>query len=302
MIRLRYNSDLILANILFGCNFPVLVSLTQSYIDFRTLFVWQVVIAACCFIPQLLWHPMVRNMSWRDLRNMLIVTLFIIYGWLYMLLWGASYTNAFDASTLATLGPIITLVASRIAQHHTVRPLRIIGVMVALVGAGLLLFDQGERMWDVGTEVSGNAMVLVAVVAIAINTVIIKPQLNRLGARVVLGWCSILALPLVLPLFWPYLHVVEFTTLPPTAQFDLIYALIFGTVLPLWLLYRGAEKLTAVHTALYRYIQPAIAWSIAILRHRVFPDDVCITAMVLIVVGVVFVIIGARGEAGGMKN
>ena len=51
----------------------------------------------------------------------------------------------------------------------------------------MLLFDHGFVLTH-GSRAYGNALVLVAVVAIAINTVIIKPQLERLGTLVVMGW------------------------------------------------------------------------------------------------------------------
>ena len=52
---------------------------------------------------------------------------------------------------------------------------------------------------------------------------------------------------------------MPFLRLPPCAGRAGLYILILGTVLPMYLLYRGTEKLTSVHTALYRYIQPVIA-------------------------------------------
>ena len=100
------------------------------------------------------------------------------------------------------------------------------------------------------------AVVLVAVVAIAINTVIIKPQLERLGTLVVMGWYYIIGLAVTAPFFWKYIAHTQFLKLPLQAQAELAYILILGTVLPMYLLYRGTEKLTSVHTALYRYIQP----------------------------------------------
>ena len=47
----------------------------------------------------------------------------------------------------------------------------------------------------------GNALVLVAVVAIAVNTVIIKPSLERLGTLVVMGWYYIIGLSLIVIFF-----------------------------------------------------------------------------------------------------
>ena len=99
-----------------------------------------------------------------------------------------------------------------------------------------------------GSRAYGNALVLVAVVAIAINTVIIKPQLERLGTLVVMGWYYIVGLAVTAPFFWKYIDHTQFLRLPLQAQAELAYILILGTVLPMYLLYRGTEKLTSVHT------------------------------------------------------
>ena len=302
MRRLIYNSDLIVANILFGCNFSVLVSLLTD-IDHNTLFVVQIVVAAAIFLPPALLSKAMYRVSWHDMLKLFIVSMLVVGGWLYMLLWGASYTNPIDASTLATLGPIVTLIAARIASRSPMRPFSIVGVVLSFAGAALLLFDRRDRMWDVGTEVFGNALIMVAVVAIAINTVVIKPQLAKLGSRVVVGWCFLLALPPVLLLGYGQLHDLDLSSLTPTRLAELLFTLTLGSVCPLWLLYRGAEKLTALHTAIYRYIQPAIAWALAIARHQVLPDSKNISAAALILLGVVMLVVSQRtGRSGRTRT
>ena len=79
-----------------------------------------------------------------------------------------------------------------------------------------------------------------------------------------------------------------------TALAELAYVLLLGTVWPMWLLYRGAEHLTAIHTALYRYIQPLIAGALALYRHQAAFDATNITALVLIFIGIVLTVIGYR--------
>ena len=140
----------------------------------------------------------------------------------------------------------------------------------------------------------GNALVLVAVVAIAINTVIIKPQLERLGTLVVMGWYYIIGLAVTAPFFWKYIAHTQFLKLPLQAQAELAYILILGTVLPMYLLYRGTEKLTSVHTALYRYIQPVTAGILAIVRGQAVFDTANVVALVFIFAGVVLVVIGYK--------
>ncbi|MEG0789525.1 MAG: DMT family transporter [Alistipes sp.] len=291
MGKLRYNFDLIFANVFFGANFSFYVSLTRNYLDFQQIFMLQVLAAALFFIPFAVFSKRSYKITWCDFRAIFIVTLLVVYGWMYVLLWGSSYTSPIDASTIATLGPAFTLIMAHIMQRSKVSAARIIGVVFALIGAGMLIFDKGFVLTH-GSRGYGNALVLCAVVAIAINTVIIKPQLERLGTLVVMGWYYIIGLAITAPFFWRYIDHTQFTRLPLFAQAELGYILILGTVLPMYLLYRGTEKLTAVHTALYRYIQPVIATALALLRKQSPFDSVSIVATVAIFIGVILVAVG----------
>ena len=104
------------------------------------------------------------------------------------------------------------------------------------------------------------------------------------------------------PFFWKYIAHTQFLKLPLQAQAELAYILILGTVLPMYLLYRGTEKLTSVHTALYRYIQPVTAGILAIVRGQASAasdvykrqDTANVVALVFIFAGVVLVVIGYK--------
>lgn len=290
---MRYHIDLIFANVFFGANFSFYVSLTRNYLDFQQIFMLQVLSAAIFFIPFALFSKQSYRIGWRDAGNILIVTLLIVYGWMYMLLWGSSFTSPIDASTIATLGPAFTLIMDHLMHPRRYIRARVVGVVCALVGAAVLLLDDGSVLTH-GSRAYGNALVLAAVVAIAINTVIIKPSLERLGTLVVMGWYYIIGLAVTAPFFWRYIDRVPFLRLPVQAQAELAYILILGTVLPMYLLYRGTEKLTSVHTALYRYIQPFIAGGLAVARGQAKFDTANIVALVFIFAGIVLVVVGYK--------
>lgn len=204
MSKTRYNIDLVFANLFFGANFSFYVSLTRNYLDFQQIFMLQVLSAAVFFIPFALFSKQSFRIRWRDAGNILIVTMLIVYGWMYMLLWGSSYTSPIDASIISTLGPAVTLITDHLMHPHKYIRARVVGVVCALIGAAVLLFDHGFVLTH-GSRAYGNALVLVAVVAIAINTVIIKPQLERLGTLVVMGWYYIIGLAVTAPFFWKYI-------------------------------------------------------------------------------------------------
>ena len=143
MSKTRYNLDLVFANVFFGANFSFYVSLTRNYLDFQQIFMLQVLSAAIFFIPFALFSKQSFRITWHDAGNILIVTLLIVYGWMYMLLWGSSYTTPIDASIIATLGPAFTLIMDHLMHPHKYIRARVVGVVCALVGAAILLFSDG---------------------------------------------------------------------------------------------------------------------------------------------------------------
>ena len=285
----KYHKDLIFSNLFYGINFSFMVSLVQHWISFQTLFFLQVFVSAVFFIPFALFSRRYR-FQWQDFGRICLVTVLVIYGGMYMLLWGARYTNPIDASTIATLGPAFTLItASILVKKEAMTPVRIIGVVLALAGAAVLLFDRGGVLIH-GSEAFGNVLVLSSVICVAVNTVIIKPVLEKVGTLVVMGWYYIIGLIITAPFFAKTAFSTEYVTLPYQADLEILYILILGTVLPSYLLYRGTEKLTPVHTALYRYIQPVVATTLAFLRGQETVDRANIVAAILIFSGIVMVV------------
>ena len=283
---------LVASNILFGANFSFYVSLTEYYLSFQQIFMLQVAVAALFFIPFALFSRRSYRITVEDFGTIFIVALLVIYGWMYMLLWGASKTSPIDASTIATLGPVFTLIVARIVVPQPISWVKVVGAMVAMSGAVVLLVDRGRNLLGTADEAFGNALVLCAVIAIAANTVLIKGQLQRYGAPVVMGWYYIVGFVMAAPFFWSEIVGINPLRLPLLPLLELFYVIFLGTVLPMWLLYYGASHLTAVHTALYRYIQPIVAAVLSLLRGQNIIDRANIIGAALIFTGVVFVVAG----------
>ena len=283
---------LVAANILFGANFSFYVSLTEYYLSFQQIFMLQVAVAAAFFIPFALFSRRSYRITVEDFGTIFIVALLVIYGWRYMLLWGASKTSPIDASTIATLGPVFTLIVARIVVPQPISWVKVVGAMVAMSGAVVLLVDRGRNLLGTADEAFGNALVLCAVIAIAANTVLIKGQLQRYGAPVVMGWYYIVGFVMAAPFFWSEIVGINPLRLPLLPLLELLYVIFLGTVLPMWLLYYGASHLTAVHTALYRYIQPIVAAVLSLLKGQNIIDRANIIGAALIFTGVVFVVAG----------
>jgi drug/metabolite transporter (DMT)-like permease len=164
-------------------------------------------------------------------------------------------------------------------------------MVIAVLGVAIILIDRGRLLVGDAREAYGNVLVLCAVVAVAVNTVLITPVLHRHGALAVMGWYYLIGTVLAMPLIvqsLPSIHLSDFTHFQIS---EILYILLFGSVLPMWLLYASSEHLTAVHNAIYRYIQPIVAAVVATVRGQAIIDRTNIVGAVLIFIGMLCVIL-----------
>lgn len=283
---------LLAANILFGANFSLYVSLTQHGVSFQQIFILQLTVAALFFAPSVLFSRQSYRIALEDFGSIFIVAIMVVYGWMYMLLWGATETSPIDASMIATLGPVVTLFVAHIVHPQPISWIKAIGALLAIAGTIALLSDKNYHLLGTTNEAFGNALVLFAVIAIAANTVLINSQLRQYGVLTIVGWYYVIGLIMATPFFYRDFLGIFSLSISKIAIFELVYVTLFGTVLPMYLLYVGSRHLTAVHTALYRYVQPLVATTLALLRGQTVIDHANIVGAVLIFSGVVFVVTG----------
>lgn len=288
---LRHHIALAVSNILFGISFSVYVSLLQGVISQSQLFVLQLLFPMFIFTPLAMSHREFFRLSLDDFGSIFIVALLVVFGWWYLLMEGASYTNPIDASTIATIGPIFTLMTSFIVQSRRATKGEMLGIIVAIVGVVAILVDRGRMLLGEVGEAYGNALVLCAVVAIAVNTVLITPVLRRCGTVVVMGWYYLIGTVLSLPLIVAELPKISISDFTHSQLVEMGYILLFGSALPMYLLYKSSEYLTATHNAIYRYIQPIVATIVAVSRGQTIIDRTNIVGAVLIFLGMLCVIL-----------
>ena len=291
MGALRHHIALAVSNILFGISFSVYVSLLQGVISQSQLFVLQLLFPMFIFTPLAMSHRGFFRLSLDDFGSIFIVALLVVFGWWYLLMKGASYTNPIDASTIATIGPIFTLMTSFIVQSRRATKGEMLGIIVAIVGVVAILVDRGRMLLGEVGEAYGNALVLCAVVAIAVNTVLITPVLRRCGTVVVMGWYYLIGTVLSLPLIVAELPKISISDFTHSQLVEMGYILLFGSALPMYLLYKSSEHLTATHNAIYRYIQPIVATIVAVSRGQTIIDRTNIVGAVLIFLGMLCVIL-----------
>ena len=287
---LRYHTALVVSNVLFGVSFSVYVSLLQGAMKLSQLFALQLLFSTLVVTLPTMFRRSFYRLTLNDFGSIFIVALLVVFGWWYLLMKGASYTNPIDASTITTIGPIFTLITSIIAHSRRAKWGEVVGMLIAFAGVATILIDRGKLLVGDESEGYGNAVVLCAVVAIAVNTVLITPVLRRHGAMVIMGWYYLIGTVLAMPLIVESLPTLRMSDLSHLQLAEIAYIMLFGSALPMYLLYASSEHLTAVHNAVYRYIQPIIATVVATARGQAIIDRTNIVGAVLILIGMSCVI------------
>lgn len=271
-VNIGPNIELIAANAILGVSYSILLKLIEQRVSYHQIFTLQVIVAAMIFIPIALFNPRRKVIARRDLLPIAVCAVITIYGWSLLTLRAVTHTQPIVIAELSTLGPSVTIVAAAISQTYSRRgkhisPIQLqrvlIPVIALLIVAVVVMHDTPIR--SSLQDISSNLSAVVAVVSMGISTVIIANLEESYGTTTILAIYFTVAL-LLLPIFIP--NVAEHIYSLAQLEFSIVALATLPALtlaLPLYLLYRGASQLTPLHTALYRYIQPLIAFVVILV-------------------------------------
>ncbi len=286
MKSFRYNLLLLGANSLFALNFSLFVSvMEQRALSLGAIFVLQ----NLCFVAVVgAWrasHKVVRTTL--DLRGLLAIVAIAALsslGWSYTTLWGMALTSPIDAATIASAGPSLTLIFAHFMRRRRLTPARLVGVAISLLAVVMLVVSSGELALR-GVGAWGNLLLTVAMTIAALNTLLLKPLLERYGIQQVAWVYALTAAVVSLPLFWGEIELGVFETLNMASLLEIVMLLLLGGATPLLMLFEGTEYLSPLHTSLYRYVQPFVTSAVVLMRGQARLNAINYIALFVIVIG-----------------
>lgn len=189
----------------------------------------------------------------RDLPMLLVLSILGVTANMTLYLEGLSRSTATNAGLMMCLIPVFTFVIAAGVKQEVFQIKRAFGVLVALAGAGLLVWaEEPELASEHGL---GNLLMAMNTLGYAFYLVLSRPLLARYPAIVLIAWVFALAVPFV-----PFL--ARGTNLVPEASAGVWWALAFVLVFPTSLAYLlnayALARVRASTTAMYIYAQPLI--------------------------------------------
>lgn len=220
----------------------------------------------------------------KDRRTLVVLSFFGIVANQVLFIVGLSKTTATNATLLTAMMPILTLAVAAVLAGQRPAPRRLLGIPVAV--AGLLWLLDVSRL-DFGDRTSlGNALILANALSYSVFLVLARDILRRHSAvRVTAAIFRYAALPVVL-VSLPDLLRFRPAALSARAWTGIAGTVILATVVSYALNAWALARTGAATTAMFIYVQPLVAMTLAKVVLGESPSPRTAAAAALIFAGI----------------
>lgn len=236
-----------------------------------------------------------KRLPKRDLLWLVFISLLGVVWNQLLYVKGLSLTTAINATLLSTTIPVCTLVVSVALGYDRLSLRRMIGIVLA--AAGVVYLVDPLRAEFSGHTMTGNLLIVANSLSYGAYIALSKDLFKRYGALKVLTWIFMIACFFVIPIGAFELRKVQIEAVTPLLWGAVLYTILVPTVaayyLNAWALARVAPSTVAV----YIYLQPLIAFSLAPLVLGERWNSRTLIACLLIFAGVAVVTKRARSKA-----
>jgi len=256
---------LLLMVLIWGSNFSLVKVALRDFpeIPFNAM---RLLIGSIVFLGVLWWNrdterqqaPLTRA-DWLQLLFLGIVGTF-----LYQLCFvgGVRRTSVANGSLIVGISPIVIALLSALAGHERIKPVRWVGVFLALGGLYLIV----GRGADLSAQtLYGDALMLGGVLCWAIYSVASQPILKRHSALTVIGLTFSIGAVFYIVTMIPILLGVEWRAISLQSWGLMLASTLLALNLSYFIWYTGLKKLGGSRTSVYSYLTPVVAMVVAAL-------------------------------------
>lgn len=202
---------------------------------------------------------------------------------------GVSLTSPVDASICTSTLPIWTMIMAAIFLKEPVTGKKAAGVLLGLSGALMLVFFGSSRGAGNASNIWGDLLCLLSQISYGVYLVFFQDVIKKYSPVTLMKWKYTFGALILLPFSFGSLFSVEWSTLPFEQWSGLAYILLCGTFLSYLIVPIGQKHLRPTVVAMYNYLQPVTAATVAILWGLDSFNIVKLVAVVLIFSGVMLV-------------
>ena len=169
-------------------------------------------------------------------------------------------TSVGNGSLIIGLSPIVISLMSAVVGHERIRPLRWLGVFMAVLG---LYFVVGHSVAFSAESLRGDLLMVGGVLCWATYSVASQPILRRHSPLVVIAITFSVGATMYLVMMSPILLDVDWSAVSGFSWFLMFSSAFLALNVSYWIWYTGLKKLGGSRTSMYSYLTPIVAMIVA---------------------------------------
>jgi drug/metabolite transporter (DMT)-like permease len=169
-------------------------------------------------------------------------------------------TSVGNGSLIIALSPIVISMMSAFVGHERIRPMRWVGVVLALLG---VYFVVGHGVDFSGQTLRGDLLMLGGVVCWATYSVASQPILRRHSPLLVIALTFSVGAMSYLLVMMPILLTVDWGAVSAFSWFLMFTSAFLALNVSYWIWYTGLQRLGGSRTSVYSYLTPIVAIIVA---------------------------------------
>ncbi|MDD6209976.1 MAG: DMT family transporter [Bacteroidales bacterium] len=253
------------ANVIFGLFSPISKSvLSDGLLTSYSLTMLRMFGAAVVFWIASLFTQK-EHVRHEDMALLFFASLFgIVFNQGFFLM-GLSMTSPIDASIVATMSPILTMIIAAFYLKEPVTGKKVIGIFVGAVGALLLIISSQHVSSGNESGILGDIFCLLAEVSIAIYLTVFKKLIDRYSAITLMKWMFMYACIVCVPFCYGDVAAIDFSAFDLNVSLEILFVVFGATFLAYLFIPIGQKYLRPTIVSMYTYVQPLVASFIAVI-------------------------------------
>lgn len=253
---------LLLMILIWGANFSVVKVALRDFpeIAFNAM---RLVVGTVVFLTVILstrHGARLRTLTRRDWTELTLLG--IIGTFVYQLCFVAAVkrTSVGNGSLIIGVSPIVIALMSAVAGHERIRPVRWLGIAVAMFGLYLVV---GHGVDVTGQTWRGDALMMAGVICWSTYSVASQSILKRQDPLLVIGLTFAIGAALYVVAMTPILIAIEWRAISGFSWLMMLTSALLALNLSYWIWYTGLKRLGGSRTSVYSYLTPVVAMIVA---------------------------------------
>ncbi len=260
---------ILFANIIWGLNSPIakeVLSYGDGMVTPIALTLFRMLGATVLFwITSLfLRKEVVRH---EDMLRLFFAAMLAIVFNQGLFMFGLSLTSPVDASVIATMLPITTMIIAAIALKEPITGKKLSGIFLGASGALILILNSYNGSTDSNNPYAtwGTIFCLTSQLSFALYLTLFKDLIDRYSPVTLLKWMFMYATICFIPFSYGDVVDIDFKLLPPSILWAIVYVVAGATFLCYLFLPFGQKTLRPTVISMYNYAQPIFASIFAVM-------------------------------------